>query len=534
MGMAQTNLPSSRGNLRVLFVEDSEDDTALLVRHLGRAGYEVDAFRVDTRDGFKNAIENARWDLVISDHSMPHFSSLEALRLLHEHDSDCPFIIVSGTIGEDMAVDAMRAGAHDYVLKSNLARLAPAIERELGDAEDRRAAREEREARQAVERQLQQSQKMEAVGRLAGGVAHDFNNLLTAILGFTGLALEKLEGGTTEVKFELEQVKLASERAARFTKQLLAFSRQQVMTPRRIDPVDSIDAMLPLLRQLMNEDVSVTATGQLHAGMIKVDPGQFEQVIMNLAVNARDAMPKGGTLQIETDRIDLEFSDATRMQIPPGQYMRISVSDNGLGMDDLTRGRIFEPFFTTKPPGKGTGLGLSTVYGILKQSGGAISVDSTVGAGTMFRVYLPVEASTGGETETPASESRRLVKGEGVILVAEDEHAVRVLVRTVLTNAGYQVFEAESGAQAAAMLQEMTTPIDLLVTDVVMSGMVGPDLAGIAVARFPDVRVLYITGYATHSAIPTGFLNEGDGVLAKPFLPEQLLSKVHERLGIIP
>jgi len=522
----------SRGILRVLFVEDNEDDATLLARHLERSGYEVDAFRVDTRESFDNAVMNAKWDVVISDHSMPSFSSLEALQILRQRDVDCPFIIVSGTISENMAVEAMRAGAHDYVLKNNLARLGPAIDREIGDAELRRQAREEREARKAVELQLQQSQKMEAVGRLAGGIAHDFNNLLTAILGFAGLALEKTENREASVRFELEQVKQAAERAARFTKQLLAFSRHQVLAPRAIDPAEAIDAMTPMLRQLMGEDVTLSIVDRAK-GKVRVDPGQFEQVIMNLAVNARDAMPNGGTLRLGTANVDVSATDGARLQVEPGPHIVLSVSDSGLGMDETTRTRIFEPFFTTKPPGKGTGLGLSTVYGILRQSSGAIDVDSAVAKGTTFRVYLPLAVK---REEPPAPLPQRpRVAGDlqGTVLVAEDEEAVRMLVHTVLSTAGFSVIAAGSGTEAAALLDKLDRPLDLLITDIVMPGMIGPDLARLVLERFPQTRVLYITGYATHSAVPAGFLREEDAVLEKPFLPEQLLAVVHERLGMI-
>jgi signal transduction histidine kinase len=521
----------SRGLLRVLFVEDNEDDARLLQRHLERGGYNVESFRVDTRESFQSAVDNARWDVVISDHSMPYFSSLDALAVLKSYDIDCPFIIVSGTIGEDMAVDAMRAGAHDYVLKNNLARLAPAIDRELRDAELRQQAREERAARQAVELQLQQSQKMEAVGRLAGGIAHDFNNLLTAILGFAGIALDKLNAGGGPVKFELEQVKQAADRAARFTRQLLAFSRQQVLSPRLIDPGESIELMVPMLRQLIGEDVELSVTDRA-VGRVRVDPGQFEQVVMNLAVNARDAMPNGGTLRLCTERLMLEETDATRLQVQPGEYILMTVTDSGLGMDDETRARIFEPFFTTKPPGQGTGLGLSTVYGILKQSGGAIEVETAVSKGTTFRVYLPI----GIPLEARPRERRpprRVGQLEGTVLVAEDEESVRMLVETVLTTAGFRVFTAASGADAAAMLHSIDQPIDLLITDIIMPGMIGPDLARLVLQKSAQTRVLYITGYATHSAVPAGFLQDDDALLQKPFLPEQLLAKVQERLGIV-
>ncbi len=517
-----------RGSLRVLIVEDSEDDAALLIRHLERTGYQVEAFRVDARDAFERAIDNATWDVVISDHSMPHFSSLDALAVLKAHDRDCPFIIVSGTIGEDMAVDAMRAGAHDYVLKNNLARLVPAIERELGDAELRRQAGEERAARQAIELQLQQSQKMEAVGRLAGGIAHDFNNLLTAILGFTGLALDKIANDGGPVRFELEQVKQAADRAARFTRQLLAFSRQQVLSPRPIAPSESIETMIPMLRQLMGADVELSIVERA-AGKARVDPGQFEQVVMNLALNARDAMPRGGGLKLGTSVADLTVTDAARLQLQPGRYIVITVADSGSGMDDATRARIFEPFFTTKPPGKGTGLGLSTVYGIIKQSQGAIELESVLSKGTTFRVYLPMTAQAEPSAAPLARAARRGDQLQGVVLVAEDEESVRALIETVLRSAGFEVFAAASGTEAAALLQAMDKPLDLLVTDVVMPGMIGPDLARLVQHRFPETRVLYITGYATHSAVPAIFMQE-DALLQKPFLADQLLAKVQDRL----
>lgn len=521
----------SRGTLRVLFVEDSENDALLILRQLNREGYTVEHTRVDTREGFDAALSSGTWDVVICDHSLPHFNSTDALAAVKACELECPFIIVSGTIGEDAAVEAMRAGAHDYVLKNNLARLAPAIDRELDDAAARRQAREEREARKAVERQLQQSQKMEAVGRLAGGIAHDFNNLLTAILGFTGLALERVDEGR-DVRFELDQVKQAGERAARFTRQLLAFSRQQVLSPRLIDPGESVEAMAPMLRHLLGEGVRLETSTSPSEGRVKVDPGQFEQVVMNLAINARDAMPQGGTLRIGLARVDLKEAAAKRMQLTPGPYLVVSAEDTGIGMDETTKARIFEPFFTTKPPGQGTGLGLSTVYGILQQSGGGISVDSAPDQGSTFRVYLPVAGDTPERAPAPARPVRRVGDLQGTVLIAEDEESVRTLMRTVLSGAGFRVMEAATGTEAARLVRSIEEPFDLLITDVVMPGMIGPDLVRLTLDRFPQTRILYITGYATHSAIPPGFVGEDEVLMQKPFLPHELLARVHERLGI--
>ena len=517
--------------LRVLFVEDSEDDAFLIARHLERAGYALERMRVDTAPSFAGALDNAQWDVIICDHSLPHFNSRDALATVQAREIDVPFIIVSGTIGEETAVEAMRAGAHDYVLKNNLARLGPAIDRELNDAELRRQARQEREERKAIERQLQQAQKMEAIGRMAGGIAHDFNNLLTAILGFTGLAIERIDVGR-DVRPELDQVKQAGERAARFTRQLLAFSRQHVLSPRLIDPAETVEVMAPMLRHLLGGAVRLETAAAARDGRIKVDPGQFEQVVMNLAINARDAMPRGGTLRLETGRIELFGAAAGQLQLTPGIYMTVSATDTGTGMDDATRARIFEPFFTTKAPGQGTGLGLSTVYGILRQSSGSIAVESALGQGSRFTVYLPVAEATPEAPAPPSRPARRLGDLRGTVLIAEDEEAVRVLVRTVLTDAGFRVLEAGSGTEAADLIRSLDRPIDLLIADVVMPGMIGPDLVRLTLDRFPQTRILYITGYATHPAIPPGFVAEGQALMQKPFLPNELLARVQERLGL--
>jgi signal transduction histidine kinase len=489
--------------LRVLFVEDSDDDVRLIVRQLERAGYRVESHQVQTPDGFDAAIENARWDVVISDHSMPHFSSADALAAIKAHGLDWPFIIVSGTIGEEMAVEAMRAGAHDYVLKNNLVRLAPAIERELNDAELRRQARAEREARRAVERQLQEAQKMEAVGRLAGGIAHDFNNLLTAISGYGELALMKLDGAPA--REYVEEMQRASERAAQLTRQLLAFSRRQVLQFEVVDLNAVVADLERMLARLLGVGIELDVRLDASLAPTKADPGQLQQVVLNLALNARDAMPDGGTLAIATANV--------------GPNVVLTVSDTGEGMDEETLARVFEPFFTTKPAGEGTGLGLATVYGIVKQTGGDVSVRSARGSGTIFEVSLPRSngaVADRGDADVPEAE-----EAEATLLLVEDEDVVRRLAAEMLRGAGYRVLEASNGTEAMAIARE--EEIDVLLSDVVMAGMSGPQVAQELRRNRPELRVLFMSGYTADAIASHGDLPANTSFLPKPFTRAALL-----------
>src|SRR5436190_7019497 len=374
-------------SLRVLFVEDSTDDVELIRREFARHGFQVQPRVAETRAEFLSAIKEGTWDVVLSDHSMASFSSTEALHLLRDHDSDIPFIIVSGTIGEDSAVDAMRAGAHDYVLKHNLRRLGPAVERELREAANRRMQRSTQDALQASEQRLRHAQRMEAVGRLAGGVAHDFNNLLTVILGFSEFLIEELPEDQAAHR-DAAEIRKAAERASRLTKQLLAFSRQQVPERRVIDLVESVRHMQPMIARLIGEDVQFNFSHADPPQLVLMDPGHFEQIVMNLAINARDAMPGGGQLGFFIDRARVDVLQGAELEVAPGEYVVVTVSDSGEGIDAETIDHIFEPFFTTKALGSGTGLGLSTVFGIVRQGGGAIAVESVINKGTKFRVYL--------------------------------------------------------------------------------------------------------------------------------------------------
>ena len=802
--------------VRVLIVEDSEDDALLLVRELRRAGFEPEHERVENAAAMKTALDRQAWDLVIGDYSMPHFSGTAALALLRERDPDLPFIFVSGTIGEDVAVEAMKAGAQDYISKGNLRRLAPAIERELRDAEARRERRRAqaallerarlaelnsdvgmaltnsgtlretlqgcvgafvrhldvalariwtlndatnelelqasaggsseldgahsrirvgqqevgRIAQQArpfltnqvlgdpgmddqawatregmvafagyplimqervlgvmamfarhplsdfvqkalasvanglavglerkraeeelqrseerfekvfraspvaitistldgaryldvndaylrmlgysreevigrtaydlglwrdpaerervvqqirggsaqdvdtvihtkegrarnvlialeridiggtecllglihdvteprlLEQQLRQAQKMEAVGRLAGGVAHDFNNLLTVITSYSDLLLEELPSEDPK-REDLEQIRKAAEGAAGLTRQLLAFSRQQVLQPRILDLNGVVENTEKLLDRVIGEDIQLATVLAPDLGLVNGDPGQLEQILMNLVVNSRDAMPQGGRLTIET--ANLNADDAFVRNHPlarPGRYAMLAVTDTGVGMDEETKVHIFEPFFTTKEQGKGTGLGLATVYGIVKQSGGFVWVYSEPGHGTSIKVYLPcaeggAKASAAQGTVTDSG----MPRGSETVLIVEDAPAVRAVMRHVLTRQGYTVLEAPDGGEALRLAAEHTGPIQLLLTDLVMPVLGGRQLTEQLTELRPDTKVLYTSGYTDDAVVRHGLLETGVAFLQKPFAPEVLARKVREVLN---
>jgi len=386
------------------------------------------------------------------------------------------------------------------------------------------------EALHHTENQLVQSQKLEAVGRLAGGISHDFNNLLTVILGYTDISKRNLKEGDPLLR-NLEEISKASERAASLTRQLLAFSRKQVMQPKVFDMNTVVSDLRKMLRRMIGEDVELRVSLETELGNIKADPVQLEQVIMNLVVNARDAMPKGGKLSIETSNIYLDEAYAREhVSVVPGEYVMLAISDTGCGMDEETRQRIFEPFFTTKEPGKGTGLGLSMVYGIVRQSGGNIWVYSEEGTGTTFKIYFPrvtAEAQeykrTNGSVEAP--------QGCETILLVEDAALVRTLARQVLETAGYCVLEAASAEAALKVCENINgTRIDLVLTDVVMPGMSGNDMSKILLAKQPDMPVLYMSGYTDDAIVQHGVLEPGINFLQKPFTPGALAMKVREVL----
>jgi two-component system cell cycle sensor histidine kinase/response regulator CckA len=506
--------------LRALMVEDSEDDSLLLVRELQRAGYELIWERVDTAGAMHRALDRNSWDIIFADYNMPSFSAPAALALLKERGVDIPFLVVSGSVGEEIAAQTMKAGAHDYILKGNFRRLIPAVQRELEQARERLARRQ-------AEEQLRQSQKMEAVGQLAGGIAHDFNNLLTAILGYAELLTPQLAGNPVGLE-QVAEIRKAGDRAASLTRQLLAFSRRQVLEPKVLDLNGVVKNLESMLRRLIGEHIDLVTTLEPSLATVLADAGQMEQVIMNLVVNSRDAMPQGGRLTIETANVELDEEYAGHHQtVRAGPAVMLAVSDTGTGMDAATQARIFEPFFTTKGKERGTGLGLSTVYGIVKQSGGHIWVYSEVGRGAAFKVYLSPVAGVAVAPSKPPVEPAA-TGGTETILLAEDDPAVRKLTRRILASLGYEILEAESAEGALETAQRHTGRIDLILTDVVMPGMGGSDLVSRIRESRPDVRVLYMSGYTDDAIIRHRVLEPGTAFLQKPFTPTTLARKIRE------
>jgi PAS domain S-box-containing protein len=393
------------------------------------------------------------------------------------------------------------------------------------DITERRRMEEERAK---LEKQLLQSQKMEAVGQLAGGIAHDFNNLLMVINGYSSFVLNALDSGNP-ARRDVEEIRKAGERAATLTRQLLAFSRRQVLQPKILNLNTVVAEMDRMLRRVIGEDIELVTVIEPNLGSVRADPGQIEQVIVNLAINARDAMPGGGKLTIETTNVDLD-ADYVKRHIPvtPGSYVMLAVTDTGIGMEEETQSHIFEPFFTTKERGKGTGLGLATVYGIVKQSDGYIWVYSEAGHGTTFKIYFPqVEQAPQSIRDTVHDDS---LQGCETILVVEDEQAVRELVRRILEGKGYTVLAASNGEEALLFCNQHKGSIHLLITDVVMPGVGGHELTGRLANLRPEMKVLYMSGYTDNAIVRHGLVRPGAAFLSKPITPDALIRKVRDVL----
>ncbi len=522
MAGSPTHKGQGKSPLKVLHLEDNPNDAELVHSLLAQEGIICEIVQMETQEEFVAGLERPDLDLILSDFSLPSFDGLTALTLTQLKRPEIPFIFVSGTLGEESAVTTLQCGATDYILKQRLTRLPAAVRRALREAQ-------EKAERKRLEEQLRQAQKMEAIGHLAGGIAHDFNNLLTVIIGYTQLVWSSLPK-SDPLRSELDQIKFAARRAATLTGQLLAFSRQQMLAPKVLDLNTVLINLEPLLRRLIGEDITLDITPDPALGPIKADPSQVEQVIMNLAVNGRDAMPRGGHLIIETKGVELNRQSLpAESSLQPGRYVLLTVRDTGHGMNAETQARIFEPFFTTKGPGKGTGLGLSTVYGIVMQSGGQIRVSSEPDNGTAFFIYFPRVAEELGIADADLTQTAD-VRGTETILLVEDEEMIRGLARTIFHTHGYHLLEARDGQEALQIAEQHQRPIHLVITDMVMPGMGGRELGERLRASRPETKLLYMSGYTDDTIIRHGGLDPGLAFIQKPFTPEDLIRKVLEVL----
>ena len=486
-------------------------------------GFEPRWRRVESEPDLRDALAADSWDLVLSEFALPQLAQLRSLSIVRRTRARIPFVLVTRAIDGAKAAHCVEADIDNLVDKDNLGRLAVAIERTI-------AMQAEHSERETLLRQLRQAQKMEAIGRLAGGVAHDFNNLLTVIQGY-GQIIKRTLVPRGEFVEEIGELLGATERAAGLTRQLLAFSRSQPLRPQIIDVGPHIIELRKILGRVISEDVELEVDIAPGTGHVRVDPRQFEQVLINLAVNARDAMPDGGRLTIATSVVELGPGDlAEAPGLRPGSYVRIGVSDEGVGMDPETVRHIFEPFFTTKEIGKGTGLGLATVFGIVQQSGGAIRVTSIPEKGTRFDVYIPrVEAET-VTAETGAAEEPEQ-HGSGRILLVEDEAAVRGLLAGELRRVGYEVIVEANGLDAWQTMEGRGEPVDLVVTDVIMPAMRGSELVRRLRERWPELRVLFVSGWQDPAKTKLPELDDRTRFLQKPFDPATLIARVAELIN---
>lgn len=641
-------MPSHTGPLRVLIVDDDATDLDLCVRELRKSGIAFETCTACTREEFLIELRKGSIDVVISDYRMKTWTGIDALKIVKELHPEVPVILQTGTLGDERAVECIKMGVTDYVLKDQMARLPmaltraheerllreaeirameallqsesryrglvqhltfgifwaeepsgklldvnPALARMLGydsreellrvqfthnfycDPKDRetlvanylqlgRATAavdwkrkdgktitvqtigrqtigpdgktecaevmvEDITERKTLERQLVQAQKFEAIGQLAGGIAHDFNNMIGAIMGWADLGIEETQLDS-RLHRHFQKVRQQAERAASLTRQLLAFARRQILEPRNIDLNQTVVETLSLLEKVIGSNIEIKANLAPDLSVVRADPTQVEQVLMNLCINARDAMQSGGSLLIETSNLQLDQRFCVLQPLArPGDYVMLSVADTGTGMDPATLDRIFEPFFTTKELGKGTGLGLATVYGIVRQHGGFLQVYSEPGAGSTFRAYFPITETAANAPQLP-EQLDRVRGGSETILLAEDHDGLRQLALETLTNLGYQVLEAADGEQAVRKFQGQPDRIDLLLLDVMLPKLSGPEVYARIYSFKPDLPVIFATGYSPDLALLQKVQLEGWPLLQKPYTSRLLAQKVRETL----
>lgn len=514
--------------VRILHLEANARDARLIRNRLMADGLECHITRVDREESLRQALADGRFDVILSDHAVPDLDGLSALALARAEAPEVPFLLVSESLGEDLCIEALKLGGTDYVLKHRLARLGPAVRRALGEVAERGRRQEAERTVRDIEDQLRHSQKLETVGELAGGIAHDFNNLLTVINGYCE-RLVATAGDDSALQGDLALLQKAGQRAAGLTRQLLRFSRRDALDPRTVDLNLIVSEIERILGRLIGEQTRIVTELSTDLGAIEADRGQVEQILMNLAVNARDAMPDGGLITIGTGNVDIAVGGKPPFDVPPGRYVMLSLRDTGHGMDAETIARIFEPFFTTKAADQGTGLGLSTVHAIVAKSGGHMAVESTPGRGTTMRVFLP-RVAAGPRRVAPPQPAPADSAGHETILLVEDEDLVRELVRDFLQGGGYTVLEAQNAEQALEIAGGGSLSVDLLITDLVLPGINGVSLAEQLAPLLPGMATLYISGYPGDALVRGDVFDPGPAFLAKPFTRPMLLEKVREML----
>ena len=523
--------PAMTTLLRVLHLETNTQDAGRIEALLTGGGLSCAIRRVETRRTFTSALNDGQVDLILAEFSLPEFDEGGALEWAQQLAPDVPFIFVSTALTETLCIEQLHRGATDCISKEGLGRLVPSVRRVLREREAREARRQAEEVLLQREMQLRQLQKLEAVGRLAGGLAHDFNNLLTVIMGQSQVLLSEM-GPEHPLKSRVDEMQKAGDRARILIRQLLTFSSKQPSGAKVLSLNVTLSNFETMLRRLIGADIQLTLRLSVDDLRIKTDPVFVEQIVMNLVVNARDAMPTGGKLTIETASADLDRTPRYHVNpLPPGEYVRLSVADTGSGMSPEVQEHIFKPFFTTKDEGKGTGLGLSTVFGIVTEGGGGLDVTSEIGAGTRFDVYLPRVV---GEIEAPTDEhvTVQSVEGHETILLVEDEEDVRILIRDELRKLGYRIVEARNGVEACLVATPHIGKLKLLLTDIVMPGMSGTELARHLRVIKPELKLLFISGYTDDVGIGVG--DPASAYLQKPFTPEALASCVRELLDVKP
>jgi len=503
--------------LRILHLEDSPSDCDLIHQLLANEGLECEIVRREGREEYIRELKQKGFDLIFADCTMPEFGGLHALELAREHAPEIPFIFVSGTIDEDFAIESLRNGATDYVLKERLSRLVPAVRRAIAELN-------ERNKNQDMEQRLRQAQRLEAVGTLAGGVAHDFNNILTIIKGHTSLLM--MEANRPDRVNEIAAtINHAAQRGSDLVSQLLAFARKSDSTFTSTDINQHIRQITSMLRASLPRNITFELQLDETVPEIHADPGQLERVLINLTTNARDAMPKGGKITFHTSRV---HKDSLRFQSAEGieNYLCLRVTDTGTGMDETTRQHLFEPFFTTKPKGQGTGLGMPVVYGLMQSHNGFIDVQSELGKGTSISLFLPIPASQTPQLAVAPQNVPKPAGGTEVVLIVDDEPDVSYFVEVILKLHGYQVLTAVSAEEALDKLREDPDKVNLIFSDIGLPQLDGFGLAAEARKISPEVKVMMASGYID-SSLKTRMAEEHiDGFLAKPYDMNDLLENL--------